>query len=240
MSWRWQIALSILALAAVLAVFDQTDLDLRVQDRFFDFSAGRWLINTGEPLKRWVFYIGPKVLLVIAGISCTAAYALSFKVPPLRAARRGCLLMVLSLAIVPSTVAVIKEFTNVYTPAQMERYGGKAPYVKVLEKYPRDFRQPWSKRGKGWPASHASGGLSLMMLYFAARRRRWKLLGLAGGLAAGWIMGLYQTLNGQHYLSHTFVSMILAWVVIVLLNRLVEGLGRASNPKLAALAACQS
>ena len=238
MSWRWQIGLSVLALAAVLAVFEPTDLDLRVQDRCFDSTAvkaHRWLINKDYRPLRWVFYIGPKVALLLAGAACAGVYALSFKDPRLRPWRRGCLLMILSLGIVPATIMGIKQFTNVYMPSQNLRYGGDKPYVKVLQRYPPDYPNTWKKRGKGWPASHAAGGLSLLMLYFAARKRKWKVLGLAAGLAAGWIMGLYQTVNGQHYLSHTFVSMILAWMIVVLLNRGVEALARSPNPKIAAI-----
>jgi membrane-associated PAP2 superfamily phosphatase len=234
MSWRRQIALSLLALAAVLAVFELTDLDLWVQDRCFNFPTGRWVVNKSDRPLRWAFYIGPKVALVVAGISCAAVYALSFKAPRLRDLRRGCLLMVLSLPAVPLTVMGIKQFSNVYMPCQNQRYGGDKPYVKVLQRHPQGY-QPTS-RGHGWPASHASGGLALMMLYFAARRRKSKLLGLAAGLAVGWIMGIYQTINGQHYLSHTIVSMIVAWMIIVLLNRAVEALSRSHNPSLAALA----
>ena len=229
-----QIVLSLLALAAALAVFELTDLDLWVQDRFYDFSSHRWLIDKDYRPLRWALYIGPKVALAVAGVACAAIYAFSFKAPRLRAARRGCLLMVLALAAVPSAVMGIKELTNVYLPCQNQRYGGDKPYVKVLQKNPPGYRQ--TSRGRGWPASHASGGLALMMLYFAARGRKGRLLGLAAGLTAGWIMGIYQTVNGQHYLSHTVASTVLAWIIIVLLNRAVEALGRSPNPKVAALA----
>ena len=226
----WHLALSLLALAAVLAVFERTDLDLWVQDRCFDFSTGQWVVNKSDDLLRWAFYIGPKVALVVGGIACAAVYALSFKDRRLCPWRRGCLLMVLSLAAVPSSVMGIKELANVYMPCQNQRYGGDKPYVKMLQRYPPDYPNSWGRRGRGWPASHASGGLSLLMLYFAARKRKWKVLGLSAGLAAGWIMGLYQTVNGQHYLSHTFVSMILAWMIVVLLNHGVEAMARSPNP----------
>jgi membrane-associated PAP2 superfamily phosphatase len=51
---------------------------------------------------------------------------------------------------------------------------------------------------------------------------RWVGLGL--GLAAGWIVGLYQMLKGVHYLSHTIVTMFLVWMIILILSR-VFGLG---------------
>lgn len=234
MSWRRQIILCVAALAAVLAVFECTDLDLWVQDRFFDFQTGQWIVQKDEPVNKWAFHIAPKVLLAVMGGGCGVGYVLSFFVARLRPLRRGCLLMVLSIPIVPSVIAGLKELTDVYYPCQIQRYGGDKPYVKVLERYPPGTNR--GSRGRGWPASHASGGLSLMMLYFACRTRKGRRLGLAVGLAAGWAMGLYQTVNGQHYLSHTFVSMILAWMMIVLIHRFVEALGRSPKPAVAALA----
>jgi membrane-associated PAP2 superfamily phosphatase len=62
-----------------------------------------------------------------------------------------------------------------------------------------------------------------MALYFVMPEpTRW--MGLAFGLAAGWIVGLYQMLKGVHYLSHTIVTMFLVWMIIQIMSR-VFGLG---------------
>jgi membrane-associated PAP2 superfamily phosphatase len=37
----------------------------------------------------------------------------------------------------------------------------------------------------------------------------------------GWIMGGYQMLKGAHYLSDTLVTMLLAWIIHLLLRRLL-------------------
>ena len=57
-----------------------------------------------------------------------------------------------------------------------------------------------------------------MSLWVLGRTRAQKITGLAIGFTMGWTMGLYQMLNGNHYLSHTLVTMLLAWLVIVLLR----------------------
>jgi membrane-associated PAP2 superfamily phosphatase len=51
----------------------------------------------------------------------------------------------------------------------------------------------------------------LLGLWFIAHTKRKKAASLAIGLGAGWLMGAYQMLNGSHFLSHTIVTMILAW-----------------------------
>jgi membrane-associated PAP2 superfamily phosphatase len=57
-----------------------------------------------------------------------------------------------------------------------------------------------------------------MALYFVIPGQgRWA--GLALGLAAGWIVGIYQMLKGVHYLSHTIVTMFLAWMIILIVSR---------------------
>lgn len=215
-----QIILHVLILAAIVAVFELTDIDLRVQDRFFDFPTGSWLVNRREPAARLAFYTGAKGALIALGVVCVAGAVLAGRIPRLRPHRRGLGLMALSLIFVPLLISGFKSVSNTYTPAQITRYGGQNPYVKPLERYPAGFHP--KRPGRGYPAGHASGGFALMMLYFAARRPRWKWSGLALGLAAGWAMGLYQTLNGQHYLSHTLVTQSAAWILILLIRALVD------------------
>ncbi|MPN56951.1 hypothetical protein SDC9_204644 [bioreactor metagenome] len=108
-----------------------------------------------------------------------------------------------------------------YWPDQLERYGGDKPYVKVFESYPEGYHP--TKRGYGFPAGHASGGFALLSLWFAFETRRGRLLGLSAGLALGWTMGLYQMAKGAHFLSHTLVTMFGAWLMILLIHRLVFG-----------------
>lgn len=41
------------------------------------------------------------------------------------------------------------------------------------------------------------------------------------GLSWGWAMGAYQMLKGAHYLSHILVTMLLAWIGFLLIQRLI-------------------
>ncbi len=109
----------------------------------------------------------------------------------------------------------IKRHTGVLYPCYVDRYGGKEPYRTLLESIPR---VPGRRRGRGFPAAHCSGAFALMSLYFVMPGPlRW--LGLVLGLAAGWIVGLYQMFKGVHYLSHTIVTMFLVWTIVLALSR---------------------
>ena len=219
-SGLWAVlGLPVLLLVLCLVLFEVTDLDLRLQDAFYSPASG-WLIDRHDPVFRAAFYTVPKVMLVSIGIGSIAVLLASLKCARLRTFRRTCTLLVLALAIVPGTVSILKMTTNVYTPAQTTRYGGKKPYVKLFESYPEGFQQ--KKPGRGYPAGHASGGFALLVLFFVFKRPGLRILGLGAGLFVGWAMGLYQMLRGAHYLSHTIVSMLLAWILIVLLVRVAD------------------
>jgi membrane-associated PAP2 superfamily phosphatase len=217
-TWRRHVVGTLLLLVVTLVVFESSNIDLRLQDYFYRGAPHDWLVNAKEPIGRLVCYSGIKVLLVGLGISLGVGYVGSFRIAGLRDYRNRFLLMILALAIVPSVVGALKSISNVYYPDQLERYGGNKPYVKVLSRYPPGYVQ--TQRGHGYPAGHASGGFALMMLYFVFRSRRARLLGFSAGLVVGWVMGVYQMAKGAHFLSHTVVTMLLAWLIILIIYRL--------------------
>jgi len=213
MSLPRQLALHAVLLAGALCLFELTDIDGAIQDRFYDRHAGRWVVDRKDPVGALVFYHGPKAVLIAFGSACLAGWVLSYPVRRLAPRRAFCARMCLALGLVPLAVAGLKRLTNTPTPDQTSRYGGRVAYVKVLDRRPADF--PAWGRLRGWPAGHASGGFALMMLYQVLATRRRKLLGLLAGLTVGWAMGVYQMLKGVHFLSHTVVTMSLGWIIVL-------------------------
>ena len=209
------ILLSFLCVVLTIVVFEKTTIDLRVQDLFYDPVRG-WAVDAQAPLSRMVFYQGPKWVLVVfvAGLAlCIAApEALAGRLPltPLQAG-----FVLTCIVVAPITAWFIKRHTGVLYPCYVQRYGGTEPYRTLLESIPR---VPGRVRGRGFPAAHCSGAFALMSLYFVMPGSlRW--VGLALGLVAGWVVGLYQMLKGVHYLSHTIVTMFLVWTIILALSR---------------------
>lgn len=211
---------AVAALAAVLALFEFTGLDLTVQDRLYDFSVNRWLVDGNEPVGRLVFYNAPKIGVIATGVALLVlALGPETWRARLRADRRGLEIAVLTLAALPALAGLGKNFTNVHCPSEVRRYGGGAPYVKLCSPYP-DSDRPAAK-GRCFPAGHASGGFALMGLAWLRASPRWRRGMIALGLAAGWWMGAYQMAKGAHYLSHTVTTMLLAWLVAAFWARLV-------------------
>jgi membrane-associated PAP2 superfamily phosphatase len=212
---------AVLALVAVIILFELTELDLGLQDHFYDADARRWVVDADNAAGRLVFYNGPKILIII-----TAITVLTFAAGPASwrdkagFARRDLWVAVLTLVTVPALAGIGKNTTNTFCPSEIRRYGGDVPYIKLCEPYPADDRP--ARKGHCFPAGHASGGFALLGLMWLRRSRAWQLGGLALGLGAGWWMGGYQMLKGAHYLSHTLTTMLLAWIVMLAWRRIVR------------------
>ena len=208
-------------LGAVLAVFEFTNLDLWLQDHFYDAGAGRWWVDGADPAGRLFFYNGPKGLIILTSVALLVlALGPGRWRDRWRFGRRDLWVAVLTFVSVPVLAGWGKDATNTFCPSEIRRYGGDVPYVKVFARYPENDRP--TRRGRGFPAGHASGGFALLGLMWLRRSSAWRLGGLALGLGAGWWMGGYQMLKGAHYLSHTVVTMLLAWIVMLLWRRVVR------------------
>ena len=205
----------------VSAICELTGIDLYIQDHFYNFQSHAWLVDANAPLPRLLFYTGPKALIWALGLCMIAAAVFHKKLPRISFARRDIIIFVATLASAPALVALGKATTDIFTPAQIRRYGGEVPYVKVIENYPANDHP--AKHGRAFPAGHASGGFALLSLAGLAATRRGRKIGIAIGLVAGTAMGSYQMFKGAHYLSHTLVTAGLCWIVFLLWRRILPG-----------------
>ncbi len=201
-------------LAAAFLLFEFTGLDLFLQDRLHDFATHGWLIDRHDSILRLAFYDLPKVFIIVLGVAL-----LGLAVGPARwrdrwpltaPSRRHLFVAFLTIGTVPALIGQLKATTNIFCPSEIRRYGGNVPYVRVMERYPADDRP--TKRGRCFPAGHASGGFALLALCGLGRNRRAQMLGVALGLGFGGAMGFYQMAKGAHYLSHTVITALIAWI----------------------------
>jgi len=213
---------SVILLGVIFAFFEITDADLWVQDQIYHFASHSWFVNARAEVPRMIFYNGPKFIIWGFGI-----YMLILSFVPARwrnqlrlshLQRWDLWILVGTLAIAPLSVASLKATSNVHTPSEIRRYSGYAPYVKVCEAYP--VGDCPAKRGRGFPAGHASGGFGLLALAGLARTNRGRWIGISIGLGMGSWMGSYQMLKGAHYLSHTIITAMICWIVFLLLRRM--------------------
>ena len=196
-------------------------------DRFFQdmlFSKDSWLISKNMHEKFKIpLYTLPKVLLLVLGIS-SFLMSLAMLLRPNFLQKhllwqKPLLLLALSLALVPLTIAILKNITGIYGPVDLIIYGGQHPHTGLISQI---LEYGHTSVGRSFPAGHASGGFALMALYFFPLSPALKKAGLALGLAAGWVMGMYQVARGEHFISHNLVSMAAAWIIIMLLAKLLK------------------
>lgn len=213
------IAISLLVLAAVMLIFEFTNLDLWVQALFYNSETQSWVLDTSHPILHFMLYDGPKKLLVIFEIGLLIAAVCFHKRPLIKSYQQGILIVLIALPLGPSLVSSLKSTTNVSCPYALTQYGGDLPHIGVFEHYPSD-QQP-EKRQRCFPAGHASGGFALLALVYLVKTPRRKRQMLIFAIAAGSLMGGYKMAVGHHFLSHTLVSMILCWFVVNLVALLV-------------------
>jgi membrane-associated PAP2 superfamily phosphatase len=211
---------SAILLAAVFGICEATGVDLRLQDQFYNFAAHSWLVDAHDQIPRLLFYTGPKLLIWVLGLCAIGAAFFYNKLPRLPFARRGIIVLAATLVTAPALVALGKATTNTFTPSQIRRYNGDVPYVKVIAHYPPGDHPV--KRGRGFPAGHASGGFALLALAGLATTRRGQAIGIAIGLTIGTAMGAYQMFKGAHYLSHTLVTALVCWIVFLTWRRILN------------------
>ncbi|MDD2369097.1 MAG: phosphatase PAP2 family protein [Sulfuricurvum sp.] len=214
------------ALILLLSVlfFGLSGTDIWVQKHFYNPLTHQWIVDTNNPVLRFIFYDGIKRLLIILNVLVIIVLIVKWKKPFLAPYKRGLVIVVLSSIFVPLLVSSLKAVTNIPCPKSLEIFDGTYPHTCVWEKYPSDFCQ--KQKQKCWPAGHASGGFALLSLIFLFRSRRAKIGAVALAMVIGWSMGSYKMLIGDHFLSHTFITMIMAWliisIIVAILNRLEQ------------------
>lgn len=133
--------------------------------------------------------------------------------------KTGLLIVLCSTLFVPLVIGSLKSVTNIPCPKDITHYGGVSPHATVMRGYPDNYVQ--KSRARCFPAAHASGGFSLLSLFFLFKKKRNKRIALYFSLALGWSTGFYKMMIGDHFLSHTLVSMLLAWLLIQIIAKII-------------------
>lgn len=230
------LALIILA----LCLFHYSDIDVQIQNHLFDFDKKTWLIDRDEPVKKFIFYIFPKVIFGVAIVFFLVAAVLGFKNKSeyFFQNRHKFLLIFLGLALIPLIAGNIKKFTNIYCPNQLSIYNGSYVYTKILETNhninlkasPDVFQKEPVKRGQCFPAGHPVTGFALFILFFALEKKSLRIFGFCSAMLLGWITGLYQMAKGAHFLGDTVVAMLVCFLLAAAIARIYEvQLAKRSN-----------
>ena len=212
------IDLALMLLALLMIQF--SNFDVWLQNYFFDFEQETWLIDKDEPIKKFIFYQLPKILMGVAMFVCLAASIISFKNSKFSKYRHKFFLTFLGLILITAVAGNIKKFTNIHCPNRLEIYGGDVPYVRIFDKYPDGFYQ--KKSAQCFPAGHATVGFALFILFFVFEKKSLRLAAFFGATILGWISGSYQMLKGAHFFGDTLVAMLVCFLLAALLARFYE------------------
>jgi membrane-associated PAP2 superfamily phosphatase len=232
---RWllrQAGWMLLAAVVLLAVFENTTLDVRLEAYFFDPASRRF------PAQFQWFYANfmhhaLKTASLALGISALAVCAFGARgwlswLPPRNAWLAGS-----GMILIPLLTTALKQVSNRHCPWDVVDFGGYAPYVHLFDAMPDTVMH-----GVCFPAGHASAGFVWIIWAVALRPAmpRAATAALVGGLLAGALMGYGRMAQGAHFLSHVLWSAWLAWAVALGLAVLLRA--RVAAPTTRELATC--
>jgi membrane-associated PAP2 superfamily phosphatase len=204
---------SILMLSAMLILWigNYSNLDLMIADSMFDEARGQFF-GAGSA---WAGNFQLGMILLGAALSGLAIWDILHPLTWLASRRSALRIVALSVVLVPLSIYFLSSFSDVPCPTDLLRYGGREPYVRLLETLPA------SASGMVClPATQANTAWWLLALpFFSLPGRPRTALLLAGvmllcGLAAGW----QQQLQGTQFFTHTLWSAWIAAFLIYLLH----------------------
>ncbi len=201
-------------------LLEHSQLDINISQLLY--ANGNWLIEKDAQPYRFIFYDAPKLLLILFSVYLlimsiwrywqnrhpNTANAKPFFFKPISAlSSREIGYLLLVIIVVPTVIAALKGITHVSCPNHLYLFNGNLPYVSIWQ----DILTKTD--AKCFPAAHASAGFALYGLLYlpTLKDHRFKIFIIVTAL--GWTMGLYKMLFGDHFFSHTLVSMLLAWAI---------------------------
>lgn len=214
-----QIFITTTILVVIIALFEFSSLDILVQKHFFQIDSNSWILNRDEAILKFIFYDGIKKLLIIFAVGLLFCLIFFRKKELIKNYKNGMIIVILASIIIPLTIGSLKAVSNTPCPKNIKYFGGEYPDIKLFDSYPKDFIQ--NSKIKCWPAGHASGGFALMALFFLFKKRKNQTIALIFALTIGWSMGIYKMLIGDHFLSHTIITMLIAWLIILILAKII-------------------
>ncbi|PNK59495.1 phosphatase PAP2 family protein [Psychrobacter sp. FDAARGOS_221] len=228
-----------LTLIAVFG-FDHSQLDVLINRLFF--VDGHWLLSKGAQPLTFIFYDVPKYLLIGFGVTLLLTFLSNLKLnhstnhgtakhkdnahPPTKNAiiglpsiglsNREIGYLIVSLMMIPASIFLLKTATHVSCPSDLALFGGTQPYLGIGHSLASGLSGSSSlidSTNSCFPAAHASTGFALYAFAFLPRLYRHRYLIFKTVTAIGWTLGLYKMLIGDHFFSHTLVSMLLSLTI---------------------------
>lgn len=249
--YAWNFGLPIAIALLTFVVFDLTSLDVAISNwlyyplQVFPFEHDRLFENLTH---RW-----PRIIPDWTGEAAVIGLVLSFIWPLLKPGRndrmiglletvrvapllrftaghrRDLLFIVVSFAVITGMIHFFKSHTSIYCPVETTLYGGTMEKKEWFENFSL-FHEAGA--GRCWPGGHASGGFTMVALYFVARRYRWRHAKavLYASTVLGAVYGTTRVVQGWHFMSHTFWAGVIVWLSALLVALAFYGWRQLAQP----------
>jgi len=211
---HWWIVALVTLFLFLLALFDG---DLKIARYFFFDSASQEWIGRHDWFANEFLHTGGRNLMRLVGVLALVAWAASYRSTRLATHRADLGYFAACMMIVPLTIGILKQITNVDCPWDLQGFGGTMPIVPWFESRPAEL-----SRAACFPGAHSSSAFALFGLFFLWRSAKpaWATGALLSTLALGGAFSIAQQSRGAHFLSHDVVSALLAWLICLGLYRL--------------------
>lgn len=201
-------------------IFEHSQLDVRISELFY--AHGNWLLKKNAQPYAFIFYDLPKALLILFGLYLLTILLVRYwqhRHPKIsvvrlfstklitRLSRRDIGYLLIVLIIVPTIIATLKGITHVSCPNHLYFFDGDLPYLSIWQ------NMRVKTAAKCFPAAHASAGFALYGFSYLPSLQQHRVKIIIIVTIVGWSMGLYKMFIGDHFFSHTLVSMLLSWTI---------------------------
>lgn len=204
-----------------------TNLDLIIEDYYFDTKTQQFLWNSTWFAKDLMHgYL--KYAIVGIGVILLFIVILDLIYPwPIikQLSRIRLRFVVIASIVIPSVVSTLKHHSTLHCPSDIDRYGGDAPFVRLLEHMPAHI-----KAGGCFPAGHATVALWLAALcvFWLPHKPKTAFLVFIACLSLGFALGWVQQMRGAHFLFHTLWSVWLTALIIVVMLGFTKQLNQSN------------
>jgi len=213
------ILLPLAGMLLLIMLASVTSIDMSLQQLVFHADASQWWIDQNAFLPRLVFYNAPRIVLAVVALATIVLLAWPASSRPGLFRTRQLVFALGVLLMVPAATNLVKRYSGVPCPYQIEQFGGDRQHVPVAKALTVAHD---TSAGHCWPSGHASTGFAFMGLAYLAGTRSRRNGILLAAIAAGVVTGTYQVLKGAHFPSHVIGTFLLA---LFITNSLALALG---------------
>jgi membrane-associated PAP2 superfamily phosphatase len=217
------IIITVIALTITVLFFEISSFNHLIQELFYFADTDTWIVSKNNHIMGIIFYSGIKAFFILFVLGLIIALLFFGKSEFIQNHKSGLRVVLVSCISIPLIVGSLKATTNMPCPDQLKVYGGVAQEYSVFDNLkPEDSL----KNYKCYPAGHSSGGFALMSLFFLFTLKKYKTIALTSAIGLGWTIGSYKMIIGDHFIGHTAITMVLAWLVILIIVRVSENLSK--------------